>query len=95
MRSVRFTDESTEPISVARIDEILRKGELTDFLDLISVLIADPLGPTATKLERLFLAANLEDPEFYAIEQFLAAYHLIVALRQFAPHHRAVEKPSD
>jgi hypothetical protein len=87
MRSVRFTDESAESISVARIDEILRKGDRTDFLDLIAVLIADPLGPTATNLERLFLTANLDDPEFYAIEQFLAAYHLILALRQFAPHH--------
>jgi hypothetical protein len=78
MRSVCFNDEASEPISAARIDEILRKRDRAEFLDLIAVLIAYPLGPTAANLERLFLAA----------------YHLVVALRQCAPHHRADDSPA-
>lgn len=39
-------------------------------------------------MERLFSSVNIDDPEFLAKEQFLTAYHLVLALRQFAPHHK-------
>ncbi len=87
MVSVRFGDVSKKPLTVAQIDEILNKGLLADFLDLLSDLIAEPNGVTAKNMERLYHSANIADAEFYAKEQFLSAYHLLMALRQFAPHH--------
>jgi hypothetical protein len=34
-------------------------------------------------MEKLFHSANLNEPEFYAKHQFLAAYHVIKAVRQY------------
>lgn len=88
MKSVRFNDSDNERFSVASVDEILNKGCLSDFLDFLSTLIEAPNGEAAKNMERLFHGVNFDDPDFHATEQFLAAYHLVMALRQFAPHHK-------
>jgi hypothetical protein len=83
MESVRFIQKENTVLTVARIDEILSKGHWEDFVQLIKILILEPNGEAAMAMEKLFQSANLNDPEFYAKHQFLAAYHVIKAVRQY------------
>jgi hypothetical protein len=83
MESVRFIQKENTVLTVARIDEILSKGHLEDFVQLINIFLLEPNGEAAMAMEKLFHSANLNDPEFYAKHQFLAAYHVIKAVRQY------------
>ncbi len=83
MNSVRF--DGGGPLTPARIDEILHQGSREDFVSLLALFMADPNGEAAEKLDQLFRGVNLEDPESEAREQYLAAHHLLAALRQYAP----------
>lgn len=93
MKSVRFDSDKDPKLTIARIDEILQKGDLDEYLRFLPALIAQPNGETALNMEKLFHSVNKADPEFNSLEQFLAAYHLILALRQFAPHHQCSQSP--
>lgn len=87
MKSVRFIQQENAPLTIARIDEILNKGHLEDFVALIKTLLSDPNGEAAIAMEKLFDSVDLNDPEFHAKHQFLAAYHLIKAMRQYPPFY--------
>lgn len=84
-QSVRILNNN---FNIARIDEILNKGDLTDFVELIQILIENPNGEVALKMDELFAKVNMADDEFYAKDQYLATHHLISALRQYAPHFK-------
>lgn len=92
MKSVRFIDVDGVGPTLARIDEVIQKGHLEDFSELLSVLMADPNGAEAKLVEQLFHSINFDDPEFCAREQLLAVYHLVLALRQYEPHFRQTRK---
>lgn len=87
MESVRFIQKENTILTVARIDEILNKGHLEDFVELINILLSDPNGEAGIAMEKLFHSVNLNDPEFHAKHQFLAAYHVIKAVRQYPPFY--------
>lgn len=87
MKSVRFIQKENPALAIARIDEILNKGRLEDFIELINKLLSEPNGEAAMAMEKLFHSVNLNDSEFYGKHQFLAAYHLIQAVRQYPPFY--------
>lgn len=87
MKSVRFIQQENAPLTIARIDEILNKGHLEDFVALIKTLLSDPNGEAAITMEKLFDSVDLNNPEFHAKHQFLASYHLIKATRKYPPFY--------
>lgn len=86
MESVRL--EPRERITLARLDEIVQRGDISLFRALILDVLEDPNGYLACLAEDLHGKANWADPEMMAKEQLLALHHLISALRQYAPHYR-------
>lgn len=87
MKSVRFIQQENATLTTSRIDEILNKGHLEDFVALIKIIMSDPNGEVAIAMEKLFHAIDLKNPEFHAKHQFLATYHLIKATRQYPPFY--------
>ncbi len=87
MESVRF--EPSKEIPLARLDEIIRRGEEAAFRALILDLLDEPNGYLADLAERLRAGEVREDPESPARDRLLAVRHLIAALRQYPPRPSA------
>lgn len=68
---------------MGKIDEILNSGRRNEYQQLILEVMRDPYGALAQRIILLHQRRNLNDPEFYAKNFLLAAYHLVQAMRQF------------
>jgi hypothetical protein len=81
--SIRF--EADGHTNLAQVDEILCRGDRQAFALLIETILHNPDGAEAKAVRILFerRSMNFGDPEFFAADQYRAAFWLTEAMKVF------------